>query len=224
LAAGGARVDARGATVEVRKEKSPVVGNRLLRTATLSLVASVLLYVGACASDAGDPQPEGEALDLTGVVYLGATNDEGLEVLLGTRLSAASVPRITAPADGATLEETGTFTFEPGATARFERSKPARFGFAIGELFGPERLAHAHGDPMNGEAYLLTFSTPADPHLLRVFTDLRIYEPDEAAWDTLAAAGAVTLSVRMGVFEEGRLSNGAGPFESAPLHFSISGP
>jgi hypothetical protein len=203
-----------------------VVGNRLVRTATLALVASLLLYGGACSSDSPSPEPEGEAPDIEGVVYLGETNDEGLLVLLGATLSPASSPRVTRPEDGAVLAEPVTFTFESGTTARLEpvlRGPRPRPHFAFGALFGPERLAHAHGVPMNGEAYLLTFSTAEEPHLLRIFTDIKSYEPDEYEWNILAAAGSVTLTVRMGVFEEGRLPGGAGPFESAPLHFPISG-
>jgi hypothetical protein len=201
-----------------------VVGNRLVRTTTLAVVATLLLYGGACSSESPSSKPEGEGPDIEGVVYLGQTNDEGLEVLLGATVSSASTPRVALPEDGAVLTEPATFTVEAGTTARLEpvlQSVP-RPRFALGELFGPERLAHAHGVPMNGEAYLLTFSSAEEPHLLRVFTDIRSYEPDDSEWTTLAAAGSVTLSVRMGVFEEGRLPGGAGPFESAPIHFSIS--
>jgi hypothetical protein len=202
-----------------------VLGSRLVRNATLTLFATLLLYGGACASDATDPPAPGNQPDIEGLVYLGNTNDDGAIVLLAAEASGGSTLRITTPEDGATLAEPAAFTFEPGPSARFRAPPRARRpSFSIGELFGPERLAHAHGDPMNGEAFLLTFGTEDEPHLLRVFTDQRIYEPDADEWAALAAAGELTLVVRMGVFEEGRLPRGSGPFESAPLHFSISGP
>jgi hypothetical protein len=201
-----------------------VLGNRLLRGAAFGLLGCLLVYGAGCSSDAEPPAPAAEQPDLEGVVYLGDTTDEGLEVLLASETRAGAKPVLSSPADGAVLTAKTAFTFETGTTARFEA--PCETGVRITslrELFGPERLARAHGLPMNGAAFLLTFSTASEPHLLRVFTDDTTYEPDNLEWSTLAAAGNVTLTIRSGVFEEGRLSSGAGPFESGPFHFSISG-
>lgn len=201
------------------------MATRLVRRSVLSLAASLSLYGGACSSDPEtSPDDPHDDPDLEDVIYLGETNDEGLEVLLAAPLKSGAAPIVTSPEDGAVLEEKATFEFEKGVTARLERapSNARRRTSSFAELFGPERSAHAHGAPMNGDAYLLTFASADEPELLRVFTDSTSYEPEDDAWALLASAGELTLTVRMGVFEEGRLASGGGPFESTPVSFSIS--
>ncbi|HEY3494421.1 MAG TPA: hypothetical protein VGK73_07040 [Polyangiaceae bacterium] len=203
------------------------MGRPLVRFPLLTLVASLSLYGGACSSDAeAPPASPHEGIDIEDVVYLGDTNDEGLEVLLGEALKAGPAPVVTAPEEAAVLEAKTTFTYEKGTTARLERVRTNARGrsFSFADLFAAERVAHAHGEPMNGDAYLLTFASAGDPELLRVFTDETSYEPEDDAWSLLAEAGELTLTVRMGTFEEGRLTSGGGPVESAPLHFSINEP
>jgi hypothetical protein len=202
------------------------------RLTALTLAASVALYAGACSSDA-DPSnaPEGpHDIDLEGVVYIGGANDEGLRLLLDAALKASPTPVFTAPEAGVTLEAPTTFSYHAGEGAELElRPRGARprssRGFAreLAQLLGREQSAFAHGAPMNGPGYLLTFASADNPKVLRVFTDQTSYLPDETEWQALvAAADELTVSVRLAVFDEGRLaSSGGGPFESGPLAFSI---
>jgi len=202
------------------------------RRSVLTLVASAALYSGACSSDDDPVKPAGETPneDLEGVVYLGGANDEGLEVLLDASVKPSPAPVITSPEAGEVLEGPLTFGYHAGETAALDAPAPrsetgsarGRFVTTLAELLGAERSAHAHGAPMNGEGYLLTFGSADEPELLRVFTDQTTYLPNAEEWQTLVdASGELTLTVTLGVFDEGRLAPGGGPFESAPLAFSI---
>ena len=76
---------------------------------------------------------------------------------------------------------------------------------------------------MNGEGFLLAFSTADNPKLLRVFTQEEKYITTEDEWWTLATATSeVTLLVTRGVYDEGRLTADGGPFVGAPLYLAIS--
>src|SRR5262245_42851964 len=123
-----------------------------IRCCGLTLLASVALYAGGCSSDDHSDAEEANPA-LTDVVYLGASNDEGLEALLEATPvdNADRAPVITAPAEGETLTAATTFTYEaPGVTARIWQGsrKQADPLAPVRALFGPERLAHAHGAPM----------------------------------------------------------------------------
>jgi hypothetical protein len=201
------------------------------RLLALTLAASVAVYAGACSSDA-DPSngPEGpNDIDWEGVVYVGGANDEGLRLLLDAPLKASPVPLFTSPEAGTTLEAPTTFSYHAGEEAELKLlprgatpQSSSSFARELAQLVGRERRAFAHGAPMNGPGYLLTFASVDDPKVLRVFTDQTTYLPDEAEWQALVAAtDDLTVSVRLAVFDEGRLASGGGPFESAPLAFSI---
>lgn len=157
----------------------------------------------------------------------GAT-DEGLLTLLDARPvdSALDVPIVTAPADRSALSAPITFDFRPSAAAMRSR----RPGVAqrrpiidLSDLFTLERTAFAHGAPMNGEAFLLVFSTSREPHWLRVFLQGRSYVPSDAEWGRLAGAHeSLSLTVTRAVFEEGRLTPDGGPFVGQPIQFTIA--
>ena len=57
-----------------------------------------------------------------------------------------------------------------------------------------EGTAYAHGTPVNGLAYLLTFSTSKNAKLVRVFTTKTSYQPSADAWNklTMSIAAAST--------------------------------
>jgi hypothetical protein len=201
------------------------------RLTALTLATSVALYAGACSSD-GEPSNPAEGpndVDLEGVVYLGAANDEGLALLLDASAKASPAPRFTSPEAGAMLEAPTTFSYHAGEGARLEAAPDGasarssqRLARELLQLIGRERSALAHGAPMNGPGYLLTFASSDDPKVLRVFTDQTTYLPSAEEWQMLVAASdELTVSVRLAVFDEGRLAAGGGPFESAPLAFSI---
>ena len=199
------------------------------RLSVLTLAASVALYAGACSSgdDSSDSPNDPVDVDIEGVVYLGAANDEGLEVLLTASAKRSPAPIFTSPEAGAALEEPMSFSYHAGEKASLDLtpvrgraggSLAARFS----QLIGSERAAFAHGAPMNGMGYLLTFASSENAKVLRVFTDQGTYLPSEEEWQTLVtAADDLTVTVRLAVFDEGRLASGGGPFESAPLAFSI---
>lgn len=200
------------------------------RLSALTLAASVALYGGACSSDEPSAPTDGpNAVDLEGVVYLGGANDEGLLVLLDARAKDSPAPVFGAPEAGVVLEEPTTFSYHAGESSSLAPAPGRRGGagsrnFAreLSQLFGAERSALAHGAPMNGTGYLLTFASSDNPKVLRVFTDQTTYLPDASEWATLvSAADELTVTVRLAVFDEGRLASGGGPFESAPLAFSI---
>lgn len=198
-----------------------------------SLLAIALLAAPACSSggvgDAPLP-PSGPSAppDVTGVSYWPGATDEGLLALLDAQPveSALDVPIVTAPADRSTLSVPITFAFRPTAAAmRTRRPGVAarRPTFDLSDLFTLERTAYAHGAPMNGEAFLLVFSTAREPHWLRVFLQGRDFTPSSAEWGRLAGAReSLSLTVTRAVFEEGRLTPDGGPFVGEPVHFTIT--
>lgn len=162
--------------------------------------------------------------DIVDVIYEPPSNDEGVLTLLGapavSELSASAI--VTAPTDQATLSGPMTFTYRLGAGALRERDHTRVRRSAWPEWLTLERSAYAHGAPMNGDAFLLVFSTETDPKLLRVFTQEKSYSPSDDEWQRLAqASGVVTLTVTHAIFEQGRLTEDGGPFTGAPVHFTV---
>jgi hypothetical protein len=189
-----------------------------------------ILAAAGCSSsgagDAPDPAPTAPA-DIAGVSYGPGATDEGLITLLDARpvASALDLPVVTAPADRATLDAPITFAFRPSAAAlrlRPPRGRVRRPALDLRELFTLERVAYAHGAPMNGEAFLLVFSTAREPHWLRVFLQGRSFTPSDAEWGRLAGAREpLSLTVTRAVFEEGRLTEDGGPFVGPAIEFTI---
>lgn len=204
------------------------------RLSVLTLAASVALYSGACSSDGEPPDTSNGPVDvdIADVVYLGAATDEGVALLLSASTKPSPAPSFTAPEPGTVLEAATAFSYRAGETARLElsparraTSQARRFTNELAQLLGQERAAFAHGAPMNGPGYLLTFASADNPKVLRVFTDQASYVPSDTEWQTLVdAADDLTVTVRLAIFDEGRLAAGGGPFESAPLSFSIAVP
>jgi len=94
---------------------------------------------------------------------------------------------------------------------------------ALARLLGPPRAANAHGDPVNGPATFLVFSTKSDAKLFRVFTDKTTFTPSQEAWDQLAAAGSeITLSLVGAELENNRIADGGGPWKGAVTTFTIA--
>src|SRR6185295_6993731 len=108
----------------------------------------------------------------------------------------------------------------PGAARKHAR--PAARVRWVENWLTLEGTAYAHGAAMNGDAFLLVFSTKSRGKLLRVFTQARAYAPTVAEWQRLVDAHeVVTLTVTRATFEEGRLTADGGPFVGKPLQFSI---
>lgn len=103
------------------------------------------------------------------------------------------------------------------------QSLPRSWMGPLAELVGPPRAAHAHGDPLNGTATWLVFSTKSDPKLVRVFTDQTSFTPGQETWDALAAAGEeITLSLIAADFEDNRIADGGDPVQGTKLTFTIT--
>lgn len=199
----------------------PSKGRRLL------LVAAPAVLLGACSSDTSEPAASGATLvdraDIADVIYRTGATDEGLLTLLNARpvSEPSAEPVVTAPAEAAHLTTLTSFEYRAGATA-LRRVRRAR-AWSLADFFALERSAFAHGAPMNGDAFLLAFSTRRAPKLLRVFTQDKSYAPTDDEWQRLAAAGeTITLTLTRASFEQGRLTADGGPFIGKPLHFSAS--
>ncbi len=213
----------------------------LRRTLVLCGLASLTL-AGSLFVGCGDSGTDAPADELADVIYEGGATDEALEALLaGTvKNDPAQAAVFTWPSDGDILEPDlfPAFCWQVGTTARGDAASDRRVGAlepalapspweraartVIEPLFSGVRPAYAHGDPINGPAYLLVFSTDSDPKLLRVFTTLVDYTPDAASWDKLKAAGVpITARVTWAEFETNRVATDGGPFEGTPITFTI---
>src|SRR5262249_27145692 len=140
---------------------------RRLRTLLFCALASVALYGASCTSEKGTATGGGQKdpgiPELADVIYLDGTNDESLAQLLAR--SPLDAPdkgsAIISPQQGARLPASHipTFAWQKGSWASGgDRDPSPRTRRAWAELFGPERMAHAHGPSVNGTAYFLAFT------------------------------------------------------------------
>ncbi|MCC6553973.1 MAG: hypothetical protein IT372_13260 [Polyangiaceae bacterium] len=198
-------------------------------------------------ADIGGVILEGDVTDET-FLALDSALDQGAPVA-----DPAQAAVIDQPAAGAALPETPapTFTWHIGGAA--SRSAPAALRRAalapspspswsspltpapaaasplawltapLRELAGPIRSAHAHGDPYNGTATYLRFSTSSEPRLVEVLTSALTYAPAAAAWDKMTAAGApITLTLVTAIFEQDRIAPDGGPFAGGTVTFTVA--
>lgn len=231
---------------QTRTHEAHMTRSTSLRTLLFVPLACAALY--GCPSGAGETTTDlGAYAD---VLIEGTATDEGL-VALGQALDEgapaedpAQAPFLDEPAAG---ELPGspipTFKWSFGGPSAGLRASPVRVLTAAGvrwpapsspggagllpagpllQLFGPPRAAHAHGD-LNGPATFLVFSTPADPKLVRVFTDATSYTPSQETWDKLAtASGEITLTLIGAVFENNRIADGGGPFQGSTTKLTVA--
>lgn len=195
----------------------------------LAGVVFVGTSVGACGGGEAEGPTEPTGPDLSGVIYAGAATDEALAAMLlaASKTDAAQGVVVDTPAAGATLPKDVPPTIEwhvKGSSASREVSPGERFVRAakvFSSFWGP-REAWAHGAPVNGRAYLLSFSTPKSPDLVRVFTTELSYTFDAASWTKLALTGEpVTLVVTNAIFEDNRVAQDGGPFAGEAATFLI---
>lgn len=201
----------------------------LWRWTFLVVAASTVLYSGACSSDEDSHEEDEANPALADVVYEGGTNDEALEALLaGTPVEdAAKGASLTSPAEGASVPSSPPHTFTwSSTTARLEGGAVSPANRALDhwlqDLFAGERSALAHGNPVNGRAYFVVFSTSGDDKVLRVFTTSTSYTPDEAAWEKLVSAGGlITASITTGVYDNNAVASDGGPFTAPSATFTV---
>ena len=195
--------------------------SRLLRTALFVALASAstLAYLPACSSKTDEP-----ANSLTaGVLREGDPSDAAVTQLLsyeaddwgwagGVYLEPPTDP--TASRIDVTLPADMPFTFvwhadpvsSPEAGAAGSLNAPSATGFT-------------------GVAFLLVFSTPSNPNLLRVVTTDSSFTPSADAWKTLTSSSEpVALKLASGTFENDELTAEGGPHQGQALGLSFSSP
>ena len=217
--------------------KSPL----LRRSVFLLPLACAALY-GCPPAETTETNPDDE--EYADVIYGGAATDEAL-IALGSALDKAApaedparAPVLDSPTEAELpASPIPTFTWHHGAKASFRappREAPAAallrlatttpsFTRPLAELLGPPRAAHAHGDPVNGTATFLTFSTKTDAKLVRVFTTNTTLTLGQEAWDKIAKAGeAVTLSLIAADFDNNRIADGGAPVQGTKYTFTVT--
>jgi hypothetical protein len=176
----------------------------------------------------GGGSTSGEFADVVFEVE-GGGGDEALAALLAAEpvSDPSKFAMFTEPTEGQAYDAgtPPTFVWEVVQvdSAAVSPARPDWSPFApVLELVGGIREAHAHGIPVNGNAYLLLFGTPDDEELLRVFTDKTSYTPDAETWAKLAGADApLNAWILMGVFDNDRIASDGGPFEGPWVAFSV---
>jgi hypothetical protein len=100
---------------------------------------------------------------------------------------------------------------------------PETFTWAADVTFTSDPSTTLSPTKQQGQVFMLAFSTPSNPKLLRVFTSLFAYTPSAAAWQTLVSAGApITLGITAATFENDELpGDDGGPFIGQPVTFTI---
>ncbi len=211
--------------------------SKLVRATAVAFLGFHVLVNGltACSDDDDDRGSAGAAgsagVDIDDVRYAtDEVTDEAVESILGVTATVddTKAPLVSSPAEGATLPNdkapTFTWTASTASLAPSLRLVPGRRGSALPAWLGPERSAHAHGTPFTGVAYVLTFATATDAHLVRVATDETSYTPDDDAWAALKKAGStITVTLTAARLESNLVSSGGGPFTSSKgVSFTIA--
>lgn len=188
----------------------------------------------ACSSDPVAPSADaGVDTDFSDVLYEGGATDEALEALGAAGVKTGKSPSIFAPTAGQSIPNEAPFTFTWSQPKEAQLSPNRTFLpplhiaptrklalDLVRSLF--EGTAHAHGTPINGSAYLLTFSTDTDAKLVRVFTPKFTYVPSADAWNKLRGAKkTIQFRVRAAIFEDNRVIETGGPFDSQVVSFTV---
>lgn len=191
---------------------------KLLKVSLFSATLALYSFGAACSSTAPG---------LEDVVYEGGANDEALDAMLALPSQPSSGPLVfVKPSANAQLPAATPPAFAwsdaagtraaAGSTERTFRAWRAR-GLLGG---GP---AQAHGAALNGKAYLLTFSSSANPKALRVFTTLTTYTPTPTVWQKLSAEkGTITAKLQTATFDNNAVVTGGGPFDGGSIAFTVT--
>lgn len=195
------------------------IRSRAFRAATIFL-ALLAPYAPGCSDD------HDESGGRPGVVYEGGTNDEALDKLLAAtpKSDPAKRPELVLPTRGAHVPAAPipTFSWKPSATASNAPPTRGRTKLVMSFPFGPIREAEAHGTPVNGKAYLVTFASAGQPTLVQVFTTKPTYQPDEATWTNMKnVRGDISITVTVGTFDNNNLVQDGGPFASDSVPFTV---
>ncbi len=210
-----------------------------------AVIALGVFALGACNEESSVPADN--------VIYEGGATDEALENLLAGTVSFVADQEVlfTWPVDGDILPTDEPLSFcyvVPESTARAPRSHPTREAFGwlfpgqrhsgkdgawvgldtallLAPIFAEPTPALAHGTPINGRAFLLKFSSSANPSLATVFTTQLDYFPDALVLQKLHAAdGGVTVELTSAIFEENRVTPDGGPFRGGKITVQFRAP
>jgi hypothetical protein len=140
--------------------------------------------------------------------------------------------RLDAPARGASLDsawaaEVAPLRPLPGAASyRSSTATTSAVAIVAGpllQLFGPPRRAAAHGTPFSGVGTYVVFSVDGNPKLLRALTGDVQFQPQQAAWDEMAATGKpITVTLVSAIFEQNRVVQEGGPFVGSSITVTIA--
>lgn len=192
--------------------------------ASLSLAAAVFFGSlnpggdGCC----GSHDDEETATGPSDAVYEGTANDEALSELEGIAApeDASRAPSLSTPAAGAKIPVAPAAAFEWKASPTAMLPGRPRAPYATSAPFGPMRKAHAHGNPMNGKAYLLVLRDGAGANVVRVFTTNTKYVPDAATWEKLKAAKQLSAVFTGASYDNNKVVQGT-VFKSPSVPFSV---
>lgn len=190
---------------------------RLTRFASIAVLGLAVVYAPAgCKED--EHEHGGGTSD---AIFAGTATDEGLSTFdaAPATTDATKAPALTAPQAGAKVPAATpvAFTWKATPTALLPRTAPRYEGSSP---LSPMRAAHAHGNPMNGKAYLLTLRSGGSV-VARVFTTNTTFTPDDATWTKLKTAKAIEATLASASFDNNNLVPGSGPFVAPPVAFTI---
>lgn len=199
---------------------------------TLSFLTLAVGAFPACKGDETGQGGQGTGGDpYADVAFEAGATDEALDALLAATAATDDYDHaafILTPQDGATLELGSPlkFTWQVGPPATGARDivpLDVRLGRAtrhvpsalseLESILGPEREAHAHGDPVNGNAFLLRIQDARGVEVHRAFTTALEHTPSQDVWTALSTAEQpLAACVVSAVFEENRIAPDGGPW------------
>lgn len=194
----------------------------MTRFASAFVLATAILASYAPAGCKEDEHGTGP----TDAIFAGTANDEGLAAFDAATptTDAAKAPALTAPTAGAKVPAASPAAFSWKATPTgflLQPSAPKAIPRYEGDSpFGPMRAAHAHGDPMNGKAYLLTLRSNGSV-VARVFTTATTYTPDDETWTKLKTAKSIEATLASAQYDNNNIVQGSGPFVAPGVAFTI---
>ena len=207
----------------------------------LGLLALAAGTFAACTADETGQGGQGTGGDpYADVTFEAGATDEALDALLAATATTDNyldAAFILTPQDGTTLELESPlkFTWQVGPPqtgareivpldirlGRTVRHVPS-FLSELEAILGPEREAHAHGDPVNGPAFLLRVRDARGVDVHRAFTTAFEHTPSRDVWTTLSnAEQPLAACIVSAVFEENRVAPDGGPYEGPWIALSF---
>jgi hypothetical protein len=194
--------------------------SRLLRAALLVALASAstLAYLPACSSNSEDPSNSLTA----GVLRQGDPSDAAVTQLLSYEADDWGWA-------GGVFQAPPTDPTDSSIDVTLPANVPFTFVWHADPVPSPEAgaagtLNAANGTGFTGVAFLLVFSTPSDPKLLRIVTTDSSFTPSAADWKKLTSSSEpVTFKLASGTFENDELTAEGGPHQGQELNLSFVG-